>query len=95
MAACIDCMLYPMCYVVREVGARDGYAEDCQHFKNKNEYAKTKYGEWLIDDDGKWLKSCYTPYCNHCGYRVHIGSIKSNYCPDCGADMRGGKIGKK
>ena len=38
MASCKDCLLYPMCYAVREVGERDRYAEDCLQFRNIANY---------------------------------------------------------
>lgn len=40
---------------------------------------------------GKWLrKLSQTPWpiCSECGI---YGANESNYCPNCGADMRGGK----
>lgn len=88
MATCKDCLLYSMCYVVREVGERDRYAEDCKQFKSKDEYVKIKHGKWLIDNDGMWLETCYTPYCSNCGYKVRLGSIKTPFCPNCGTEMK-------
>ena len=39
---------------------------------------------------GKWIyKCCYGdefPQCSVCG---EINDVKTNFCPDCGADMRG------
>lgn len=40
------------------------------------------YGEW------KYLKNGYYE-CSECKYVPH--EIKSNFCPNCGADMRGNK----
>lgn len=40
-----------------------------------------KQGEWKICCDG-WY-----PYCSECGNEPKNG-IMSNFCPDCGADMR-------
>ena len=39
-----------------------------------------KKGEWIISSDG------YYPYCSKCHFRPHE---MTNYCPNCGADMRG------
>lgn len=42
---------------------------------------------------GKWLrKLSQTPWpiCSECGI---YGANESNYCPNCGADMRGGDDG--
>lgn len=92
MATCRDCLLYPMCYAVREVGERDRYAEACGQFKNKNEYIKIKHGKWLINSDGKWLDNCYRPYCSQCKYEPRLATNdRTPYCPNCGAKMDGGK----
>lgn len=54
-----------------------------------------KKGEWRttlyhISDDGNEL---YEHYCSECKKTVMISSLKKgrfNYCPNCGAYMRGG-----
>ena len=38
-------------------------------------------GRWVSNHDGYWI-------CSECGLRVLIYA-KGNYCPNCGADMRG------
>ena len=38
-------------------------------------------GEWKINCDG------YYPYCSRCGYEPK-GGLMSNFCPNCGADMK-------
>ena len=40
--------------------------------------------EWKINPDG-WY-----PYCSNCGAEPKNG-VMSNFCPECGADMRGEK----
>ena len=40
-------------------------------------------GEWVSNHDGSWD-------CSECGLRVLIYA-KGNFCPNCGADMRGEK----
>lgn len=40
-------------------------------------------GKWLEDSEW-WYQTIYR--CSECGKQV---SNMSNYCPDCGADMRG------
>lgn len=57
---------------------------------------KDNYAEWKewhaeklvgIDEDGADIYRHYHYYsCSKCGKR---SAIKSNYCPYCGADMRG------
>lgn len=54
-----------------------------------------KKGEWRttlyhISDDGNEL---YEHYCSECKKTVMISNLKKGrfkYCPNCGADMRGG-----
>ena len=46
-------------------------------------------GEWkrrLVDNgfNADWI-------CSECGYRVKTDFVSFNYCPNCGADMRGEK----
>ena len=38
-------------------------------------------GEWISNHDGYWI-------CSECGLRVLIYA-KGNYCPNCGAKMKG------
>ena len=38
-------------------------------------------GEWVMDEDG-------FPYCNKCG---SYPDFTADFCPRCGADMRGDK----
>ena len=51
--------------------------------------AKELTGEWelrIIDDDScKWTRKRY--YCSACGSWQTYG--KTDYCPDCGAKMKG------
>ena len=51
--------------------------------------AEIRHGEWVKDEDGCMI-------CSECGYPDEINQIsgefmRSNFCPDCGADMRGNK----
>jgi len=54
-------------------------------------------GEWERVSADKYVQHAYHYYrcskyrCSKCGYD-HIG--KTNYCPNCGADMRGDNDGK-
>ena len=44
------------------------------------------HGDWQFETDGRG--NCWYEYkCSECGYIKRGG--KSNYCPKCGADMRG------
>lgn len=44
---------------------------------------EVKRGKWKVDETHD-----YEPYCSLCGHEPIAGE-KYNYCPDCGADMRG------
>ena len=43
-----------------------------------------KTGKWLINSDG------YYPYCSECRKEPKSGDM-TDFCPNCGADMRGTK----
>lgn len=61
----------------------------------KQTIEERKKGEWRttlyhISDDGNEL---YEHYCSECKKTVMISNLKKGrfkYCPNCGADMRGG-----
>lgn len=44
------------------------------------------HGRWLINPDG------YYPYCSECKEEPESGKM-TKFCPNCGADMRGGNDG--
>lgn len=50
-----------------------------------------KRGEWLMDEYRFWL----LPVCSVCGGKAYgshaFDAVKSDFCPHCGADMRGGE----
>lgn len=43
-----------------------------------------KKGEWIINSDG------YYPYCSECRKEPKSGDM-TDFCPNCGADMREGE----
>lgn len=45
------------------------------------------YGEWLDCD----AISENFEFCNMCGWENDVGARHYNFCPNCGADMRGDK----
>lgn len=45
--------------------------------------AEPKTVEWISNRDGSWN-------CSECGLRVFVYA-KGNYCPNCGAKMKGGE----
>lgn len=46
------------------------------------EAQKPKEGEWIDEQRGRWIYA----KCNLCG---KVQDVRSNYCPNCGARMRG------
>ena len=44
---------------------------------------EVKRGKWVYNDDDN------IPYCSEC---IMPQDIECNFCPNCGADMRGGKL---
>lgn len=40
------------------------------------------HGEWIYEQRGKWIYA----KCNLCG---KVQDVRSNYCPNCGAKMKG------
>ena len=51
-----------------------------------------KTGKWMTQDNNKSngiMTTCvyYYPKCSECG---GVGNFDMNFCPNCGADMRGG-----
>lgn len=54
------------------------------------EYAPVKHGRWVVEPDAKVM------HCNDCNWVFeYYGGLEEewNYCPNCGADMRGGEDG--
>ena len=55
------------------------------------EFVKRKKGKWIPQDHNKTTGYAttlvyYCPKCSECG---HTGDFSMNFCPNCGADMRG------
>jgi len=48
------------------------------------EFVKRKNGHWLLFGDS-YMEFCK---CSNCG---HSEDSRKNFCPECGADMRGGQ----
>lgn len=67
----------------KEVCGLEGYYDEALKF----------CADKKIDPQGKWIfhkdynESCRYG-CNQCG---NLNNISSNFCPNCGADMRGDK----
>ena len=60
--------------------------ERIEHRQNGKWIDQGWHGDWQFETDGRG--NCWYEYkCSECGYIKRGG--KSNYCPNCGADMRG------
>lgn len=50
-------------------------------------------GEWIACEHNKWMHGTYALRCSKCNGGYHLSTEKHmgtwNYCPNCGADMRG------
>ena len=70
-----------------------GCATDCKEIKEMMELPSAeRKGEW-IRKIGSLTEAIQKPYCSVCGHSA-IGNhgfdcIITNFCPNCGADMRG------
>ena len=74
---CNNCIHKAVCSIYRATGG----VKKCEHFKEERK------GKWDDSYDG------VTPYCTACG-RSHRGMYRTpNFCPNCGADMRGEEDG--
>ena len=79
---------------VHETGGFAGYADYCTLFDEIDtmpaaDVQPVKRGRWeLIDGQEKWIQG-YT--CSECGQVVV--TYECNFCPNCGADMRGDENG--
>ena len=74
---------------VWDADTRVGYVQvvDRQDIENAPTIEERKTGEWIDETFEPW-GLVYHPYkCNQCGEH---SEANSNYCPNCGADMRGG-----
>ena len=84
---CNNCIHKAVCSIYTATGGLNR----CEHFR------ENRKGRWIEDDP------CCSRYCSICNFRVHDDAsfelygtylIKPNYCPSCGADMRGAEDGK-
>ena len=100
MASCKDCIHENVCEKLCPRGLlpyqSDEYPAElfCLEFKNKADVMEVKHGEWepIVKQDS-YLEPPYgdTCKCSVCGYVIDVSETVYNYCPNCGADMRGTK----
>lgn len=76
--------------VVSLQGKSDEFIEGAMFILDKIDEAQTveerPHGEWIDRSDGGRVKNPFwTAYaCSKCGWKAEI----TNYCPNCGSDMR-------
>ena len=78
---CKDCLSYEICMKWTDCWLDTDRACDCNHFKNKADYAEVKHGYWI--EDGEYQ------VCSVCGEEHHWDEYRATYCEDCGAKMDG------
>lgn len=89
---CKDCVYSPICKLYADFGVTDvPYDENdiCRLFKIKIDLVGVVHG--------RWIKRQFADEPTAFGYRCsecHLTyDFDTNYCPNCGADMRGDKNG--
>ena len=83
---CMKCFHFPVCEnYANDLGWKD---KECEHYVKFFNAPQVVKGEWIADDDGDGMHCsvCKTDFC----YSV-CGFVDFNFCPNCGADMRGKK----
>lgn len=97
MAICKDCIHYEVCEcedILIRVPEWVNKVEDyCGCFKPKADYVEVKYGKWIMSPHQTISKigrviNVTTNQCSVCGR--WNGRSKPNFCPKCGANMKGG-----
>ena len=105
---CKDCIHDEMCQKHNNLVQIDEHTWDeyilidevekfCEHFKNKADVVEVKHGKWNS------LTECANAgvYCSVCHKKVYKedyawcnkrNKLRSDYCPNCGAKMDGGKM---
>ena len=82
---CGDCFYADLC---EESEILDGFNRDnpayCSLFLNSADVAPVRHGRWVnTHSDSEFVQCCL------CKYPVYAAWNVTNYCPNCGADMRG------
>ena len=84
---CTKCIHKAVCKTAESC---DGYVSGCEHFKEQKKGRWQRYTDEIFmgyDSRGRIkYRKRYTYECTCCGENK---LSKTNYCPNCGADMRG------
>lgn len=62
---------------------------DLERFAAKNYLDKIDELKARLPKEGEWRGGQYDFYCSQCGVYQNYYTGKTNYCPNCGARMRG------
>lgn len=91
MATCKDCLHSFVCWKSMQV-EKDNLP--CSDFADRSLYVVREKGEWVTDkEDAYWGNSLKRKYCTRCKKRPPFDRetrkfILTDFCPNCGADMR-------
>lgn len=95
MATCKKCFHFAVCIIREKSISLDpmkcGYK--CPDFKNNADIIEAKTGSWeeIKTGDGLYDYRFKCPECKHLTIKGYV--VAPDFCPGCGADMRGGKNG--
>ena len=81
-----NCGYYGKGFFCQDVLMRDA-ADAIEAADKRIAVLMQKEGEWLDEQRGRWIYA----KCNLCG---KVQDVRSNYCPNCGAKMKGENDGK-
>lgn len=82
---CSDCQYQngPLC------DKNDCFVDACEAIFDMPTIDPVKHGKWIkAERQGCWSYADVYKQCSECG-KVTFLAEKMNYCPNCGADMRG------
>ena len=84
MSTCKDCLHIDVCEALENGnGVKKVHPIQCGCFKPKADYALVKHGKWVKDRNKRT--------CSICGFLyLENGKTTFNFCPNCGAKMKGG-----
>jgi hypothetical protein len=91
---CKNCLFFNMCYVLAdnpEEAEVEGAETDCSSFADRSRYVVREKGEWEIREDSYGNELMWCPFCHEEFYDGENDTVDHtpNFCPNCGADMRG------
>ncbi|MBQ1293186.1 MAG: hypothetical protein IIY21_04065 [Clostridiales bacterium] len=81
--------------LLRELPSVTQKSETVTEFADRCRECGAKYGKLLKQKSGKWIETEYHRWrCSVCREKGmsewdNIHDVRTNFCPDCGADMRG------